>query len=180
MVKRVGSGVGTTPMIEIRNALRGEILTLAQLGLAAWCRGLKPLVPPATSRKIEKENPFIPFLEAMGSRVLVAVLDGQAAGIAACEHQDDCISDVWVDPGFEGRGVGSALIQALEEDISRRGYSTARIHVAAANERARGLYEYLGYRQVSRQTAFDPILEISLEKIQLAKRLSKFAPSSLV
>ncbi|KQU64792.1 acetyltransferase [Aminobacter sp. DSM 101952] len=159
-------------MIEIRHAVHDEVHVLARVGLAAWCKGIQPLVPSATSDKIEKDNPFVPFLEDMGARVLVAVIDDRAAGIVACEHSDDYISDVWVAPEFEGRGVASALIGALEREISGRGFSKARIHVAAANTRALGLYEHLGYVEVSRETAFDPILEISLDKIGLEKHLS--------
>jgi ribosomal-protein-alanine N-acetyltransferase len=36
--------------------------------------------------------------------VLVAEINGRPAGIGARERQDDEISDLWVDPEFEGRG----------------------------------------------------------------------------
>ncbi|KQV35592.1 MULTISPECIES: GNAT family N-acetyltransferase [unclassified Rhizobium] len=158
-------------MIEIRNAIPEDVYSLAEIGLAAWSKGIGPLVPAATSSKIESKNPFIPFLSEMGARILVAIVDGRAAGIGACENEDDYISDIWVSPEFEGRGVGSALVRALEREILSRGYPAARIHVAAANERALGLYERLGYKQNVRETAFDPILEIYLEKIGLQKNL---------
>ncbi|MBX3584179.1 MAG: GNAT family N-acetyltransferase [Rhizobiaceae bacterium] len=163
-------------MIEIRNAMPGEIGDLAKLGLAAWRKGIMPLVPRDTVERTEKANPFVPFLEKMGSRVLVAVVGDRLAGIAACEHSDDYISDVWVAPAFEGRGVASALIRALEGEIVARGFASARIHVAAANDRARGLYDHLGYRETARRTAFDPVLETTLEKIELAKDLVGAAP----
>lgn len=89
-----------------------------------------------------------------------------------CEHADDTISDIWISPSFEGRGAGSALIKALEAEIAERGYSEAQMQVAALNERALGLYEHLGYLQIWRKTMFDPILETTLEKIGLSKKLS--------
>jgi ribosomal-protein-alanine N-acetyltransferase len=102
---------------------------------------------------------------------LVAEVQGRAAAIGACEDADDCISDIWVAPAFEGQGAGSALIRALEVQILSRGYTEARIQVAAANARALGLYRHLGYRQLWRRIVSDPVLGTQLEKIGLARRL---------
>ncbi|MCA1442819.1 GNAT family N-acetyltransferase [Ensifer sp. IC4062] len=155
----------------IRCAMPHELEALAQIGLSAWCKGIKPLVPAPVAAKIERSNPFLPFLQELGSRVLVAEIDGEPAGLGASEHADDTISDIWVAPAFEGRGAGSALIKALETQIANRGYTNARIQVAAANERALQLYEHLGYRLLWRKLAFDPILETDLEKVALSKAL---------
>ncbi|MBB4189821.1 GNAT family N-acetyltransferase [Sinorhizobium terangae] len=155
----------------IRSAMPHEMEALAQIGLSAWCKGIKPLVPAPVAVKIERSNPFLSFLRELGSRVLIAEIDGELAGLGACEHEDDTISDIWVSPAFEGRGAGSALIAALEAQIAERGHTEARIHVAAANERALRLYQNLGYRQLWRKLDFDPILETDLEKIGLSKSL---------
>jgi ribosomal-protein-alanine N-acetyltransferase len=158
-------------MILVRAALPDEVEVLALIGLAAWCRGIKPLVPAHVAAAIEQTNPFLPFLQEMGSRVLVAEIDGEPVGFGACEHADDTISDIWVAPAFEGRGAASALISALETQIAERGCTEARIHVAAANERALRLYQHLGYRVLWTKVAFDPVLEIDLPKIGLSKAL---------
>ncbi|PDT45665.1 GNAT family N-acetyltransferase [Sinorhizobium fredii] len=158
-------------MIVIRPALPDEVGTLAHIGLTAWRKGIRPLVPAEVALAIEEDNPFVPFLRQMGSSILVAEIEGQAAGIGACENADDTISDIWVAPEFEGRGGGSALIKALETQIFDRGYSEARIEVAAANERALGLYQRLGYRPLWRKVVLDPVLRTDLEKIGLARRL---------
>ncbi|AWI60585.1 GNAT family N-acetyltransferase [Sinorhizobium fredii] len=158
-------------MIVIRPALPAEVDTLAHIGLAAWRKGIKPLVPAEVALAIEEDNPFVPFLRQMGPGILVAESEGQAAGIGACEHADDTISDIWVAPVFEGRGAGSALIKALETQIFDRGYSEARIEVAAANERGLELYQRLGYRPLWRKVVLDPVLRTDLDKIGLARRL---------
>ncbi|MEY9784576.1 GNAT family N-acetyltransferase [Sinorhizobium fredii] len=158
-------------MIVIRPALPDEVDTLADIGLAAWRKGIKPLVPAEIALAIEEDNPFVPFLRQMGPGILVAEIGGQDAGIGACEHADDTISDIWVAPVFEGRGAGSALIKALETQIFDRGYSEARIEVAAANERALELYQRLGYRPLWRKVVLDPVLRTDLAKIGLARRL---------
>ncbi|OAP39961.1 acetyltransferase [Sinorhizobium glycinis] len=159
-------------MILVRPAARDEADALARIGLSAWCKGIRPLVSAEVATAIERDNPFLPFLREMGTRILVAEVEGQAAGIGACEHADDTISDIWVAPAFEGRGVGSALVRALEAQILERGYSEARIEVAAANERALELYQRLGYRQAWRKVVLDPVLRENLEKIGLTRLLS--------
>lgn len=91
-------------------------------------------------------------------------------------REDDTISDIWVAPAFEGRGAGTALITALEAQIAERGRTQAQIQVAAANDRALRLYHNLGYRQLWRKVAFDPVLETDLEKIGLSKPLYCMSP----
>lgn len=45
-----------------------------------------------------------------------------------------------------GRGVGTALLTALEGEAIRRGYASMRLDVIDSNPRARALYERLGFR----------------------------------
>lgn len=158
-------------MMLVRAALPQEADVLAQIGLAAWRKGIKPLVPAHVSAATEQKNPFLPFVREPGPRILVAEVDGEPAGLGAREHDDDVISDIWVAPAFERRGAGSALIKALEAQIAERGYGQAAIQVAARNERALQLYRHLGYRVLWRKVAFDPILQTELEKIGLSKAL---------
>lgn len=158
-------------MLVTRPALPEEIDVLAAIGLSAWRKGIGPLVSAPVAARIAASNPFLPFLRELGSRVLAAEIDGEPAGLGACERNDDTISDIWIAPYFEGRGAGSALIRALEAQIAGRGYAEAHIQVAALNERALQLYRHLGYREIWRKVLFDPILESNLEKIGLSKPL---------
>ncbi|MEP6573713.1 MAG: GNAT family N-acetyltransferase [Gemmatimonadota bacterium] len=50
-----------------------------------------------------------------------------------------------VDESAEGRGIGRALMDAAEGWAVSRGYRRITLNVFAANERARGVYEHLGY-----------------------------------
>jgi ribosomal protein S18 acetylase RimI-like enzyme len=49
---------------------------------------------------------------------------------------------------FQGLGIGTRLIAALEQRIADRGRSTARIEVEHDNPRAAALYRRLGYSEV--------------------------------
>lgn len=55
------------------------------------------------------------------------------------------ISDIAVAAAGEGRGVGRALIAAAERWASSAGLGLLMLHVFAGNERARRLYEQLGF-----------------------------------
>ena len=55
------------------------------------------------------------------------------------------ISDIIVAPEGEGRGVGKALMNAGEEWAKKQGFKWLTLNVFSRNERARKLYEKLGY-----------------------------------
>jgi ribosomal-protein-alanine N-acetyltransferase len=158
--------------VEVRPAKPSDADTLAQVGLEAWLKGIGPHVPSSVREQVKHENPFIPFIASMGAAIVVAVVDGQIAGLGACEHKDDLISDVWVAPSFEGRGAGSALVRALEAEIRGRGYRRARLEVLTENARASGLYAHMGYRPEWRAVRHDTILKLDLDKIGMSKLLS--------
>ncbi len=50
-----------------------------------------------------------------------------------------------VEPRFQNRGAGTALIAAVEEEASKRGLSRVYLEVGVTNDDARRLYERLGY-----------------------------------
>ncbi|TDW20777.1 ribosomal-protein-alanine N-acetyltransferase [Rhizobium azibense] len=158
-------------MIEVRPAKSEELQELARIGLASLRKGILPLVTAEVALRIEKDNPFIPFLNEQGRNILVAEADGALAGLGASEYRDNHISDIWVAPEHEGKGVGSALMEALEDQFRAQGFSEATIRVSADSKRALGLYLHLGYHETWRGFDHDPILNTSLEKVALIKLL---------
>ena len=102
---------------------------------------------------------------------------GEPAGIAARDDGSDYISDLWVAPHLEGRGVGSALLLSLEEAIARQGHGRARLEVLTSNVRAFALYRRRGYRPVWEGFKRDPTLGIELHKTGMAKTLA-LAPAA--
>ena len=84
-------------------------------------------------------------------RGFVAELDGQVVGFAHLRFQHDTftagagwfLDDLFTHPDVRGRGVATALIEALDEYASTRGGGTMRWITAATNERARRLYDTL-------------------------------------
>jgi len=57
------------------------------------------------------------------------------------------IDSICVAPFGRGHGIGTALVEALCAEGTRRGYPAVRLDVVASNRRARALYERLGFEK---------------------------------
>jgi len=134
-------------LIEVRKAKAGDDRALATLDRATWSSLTSPAPPPT-----EPDWSF--FNERVEIRdVLVAELDGEVAGyirlsvphpIESARHVL-LISGFAVDPAFQRRGVGIALLDAAAEEARARGARRLTLRVLAPNEVARRLYERAGY-----------------------------------
>src|SRR3546814_6803277 len=56
-----------------------------------------------------------------------------------------CALPIAVKPGLRGKGVGRALMQAVEDEARVRGACKITLEVLGGNARAKGLYASLGY-----------------------------------
>lgn len=68
--------------------------------------------------------------------------------IGAGRTSKDYIPDLWVDAAYRGKGIGGALLAALETEIAKRGHQQMRLRVVAENKRARQFYAINGWREV--------------------------------
>lgn len=91
---------------------------------------------------------------AHGTAILIAGRAGEPQlGYAYLETQQDyftgepCghVSTLAVCESGEGQGVGSALVRAAEEWSRSRGFRKLTLNVFDANQRAREVYEHLGF-----------------------------------
>jgi len=85
--------------------------------------------------------------------VLVAEIDGTVAGYVRMSQPSPIpagdhvlmISGLAVDPAFQRRGVGRALIDAAAEEARARGARRLRLRVLSHNTAAMRLYESTGF-----------------------------------
>lgn len=56
------------------------------------------------------------------------------------------VYDIWVVPDQRGKGMGKALVEWAAGWAKRRGHRKIKLEVAETNDRARHVYESLGYR----------------------------------
>ncbi len=84
---------------------------------------------------------------------LVAEIGGQTAGYAGIHQVLDeaCVTNVAVDPAHRRKGVGKALMLALENICRREGSAFLTLEVRESNQGAIALYQNLGFEEVGRR-----------------------------
>ena len=154
--------------IKIRPAQVSDAPCIGSIGHAAWLRGIGAHVSAQVHERISADT-FESFARTNSAQIVVAENVDSVVGFAATEDGDNYISDLWVAPDFEGRGIGSSLVSMLEKIITNHGYDTAEVEVLTANDRALKLYRHLGYKIVWQGTREDEFLSTELHKTILAK-----------
>jgi GNAT superfamily N-acetyltransferase len=117
-------------------------------------------------------------IDRYGDEWFVAAEGGQAVGWIVVRWRGkrthpECPSmeDIYVREQSRGRGIGSALIRFVEDEAGRRGHESSGLAVnPTKNERARALYERLGYEATGGNLYLDDVYDgdedwvIDLEK----------------
>ena len=92
-------------------------------------------------------------LQSIWSYWVVAVNDDQVVGYIGSQSSIDetDIMNVAVHPDWRRRGIAEKLIDALIEELKKRGSHALLLEVRASNAPAIALYEKLGFQQVGRR-----------------------------
>lgn len=86
-------------------------------------------------------------------RLLASVLRASLASEVALRSGECYVYSVVVDEAARGRGIGQTMMEQVEGYARRAGAHTTLLRVLTSNQRARRLYERLGYRVVARTPA---------------------------
>ncbi|MFC4246167.1 GNAT family N-acetyltransferase [Natribaculum luteum] len=90
----------------------------------------------------------------VGGGLLVARVDGDVVGFAsfslergtfALDATRGLLSNLYVRPAYRGRGIGTALLEATEEELAQRGADVVTLEAMAKNDAARRFYRRNGY-----------------------------------
>ena len=143
------------PALVARRGVRGDeaaVLALADQ-LAAF-----PVPAWRTAREIQRADDRVlrAALDAATADTVAFVVEGTAGleGVVCLTTREDYFTQaplahvevLAVDPAAQGRGVARALMKAAEGWAREVGLARISLNVWAQNERARGLYEHLGYK----------------------------------
>ncbi len=82
---------------------------------------------------------------------VIAYLDGVAVGCAAVRRLDEATAEIkrmYVDPSVRGRGVGRALVEALEREALLTGVTRIVLETGTRLAPAIKLYEAMGYDRI--------------------------------
>ncbi len=151
--------------MEIRKAREQDIDAILelnrQIGEIHFTQAPQVFCPPSP----EERAFLLAAIAAEGRLFCVAEQDGAVAGfltaridinesIPFLSKEPICrIGTVVVDEGHRSRGIGKALIAHCDEWGKAQGASQLRLEVMAFNERAKALYERLGFKMLSQTMA---------------------------
>lgn len=96
-----------------------------------------------------------------GSTTWHARLGDRPVGSVTCYHHPDQVDGeaylvaLWVSASARGRGVGEALVSALQADARSRGLSRLVLDMAHVNHAAIRLYERMGFAPTGRTSTLE-------------------------
>ncbi|NUS68153.1 MAG: GNAT family N-acetyltransferase [Ensifer adhaerens] len=156
----------------IRHARAGDVDRLAEIGLRAWQSAISGLADGEKMRRVA-ETAFLRFLSDHWLSVLLVEGEGAICGWVACENFDNAISDLWIEPKFQGRGFGGLLLGEIERRIAADGFDAATTKTHARNDRAVRFFRNHGYGVSWLSTAYAPQLDSDVAFIGLRKSLEQ-------
>lgn len=164
--------------LTFRTMTDGDRDGVARVGYISWLENRH--YPEWLDARIEaRVEAFLKeFVKAPKCDVIVCVADGEVIGWGARDSLEepgnaalpwDYISDLWIDPKWQGKGIGSTLLNQLIERMRADRFDKARIEVAQANLRAIDLYIRQGFRETWRGVRMSETLGLPLPRILLEK-----------
>ena len=157
-------------MIIVRNALEEDVPALVGIGVEAWGQAVSG-VADLQVRRDHARDAFQQFLANRWLRVSIAEADGLPAGWAAREALDDEITDLWIAPLRQRKGLGSALLAAMEAEIVAAGFEAARLQTHARNVAAVSFFRKHGYTVSWLSIAYSQRLDRDVESVGLSRQL---------
>lgn len=163
-------------MIIVRNARAEEAELLADIGVRAWD---KAMVPVGETRAMlsNARRAFHNFTHSSWLTISVVEKNGYVGGWAAREALDENITDFWIDPDYQGQGLGKALLAEVEKAIVRQGFRKASLETHARNREAVDFFEKHGYTVHWLSTAYNPKLDRDVQSVGLSKQLVEEPPA---
>lgn len=147
--------------VEVRRALPGDLDTLLALELAGF-----------QSDRLSRRS-LRRLLGRPTAITIVAVAEGRIVGYAMLLFRRGSakarLYSLARSQNVAGRGIGEALLRAAEREAAWRGAVEMRLEVRPDNERAKALYDRLGYRTYARTADY---YEDHSDAVRMCKRLN--------
>lgn len=131
-----------------RPATEDDVFIMEQIMRDAFTASYAHFMPEQYIREWYDNNEAQRAVRQGIERAGVAEILGQIAGFVI--YHDNSIVELWVDPNFEGKGVGRALIEWVESQYRLIGYPTITLYCYESNANALGFLKNCRFRRASK------------------------------
>ncbi|MCC0029491.1 MAG: GNAT family N-acetyltransferase [Brucellaceae bacterium] len=156
--------------IEVRAAAVADADVLLAVLMRSYASNFEKLEPGALAtpgyRDLLRER-IAADISAYGASARVAEVSGTCAGWCGRMAGQNEIADLWVDPPYQGQGVGTALLARALEDIRGDEHAVAEINTHERNTGAIRLYERTGFRIYRRGADWSQGLQRDIPKVYM-------------
>ena len=153
--------------LTIRPAAANDSIAIAALVREAWLDANRGLLPGDTVAKVAQSSRLAGFVAGEWHSVRVAELGGDIVGVVGV-NPAGVIWMLYVRPGYQGCGVGSALYDDAIGAMRQAGSRKALLEVLASNENAVAFYRARGWVQEGRRTEHIPGFRFTAVRMGLA------------
>ncbi len=175
----LGDQTQDTPPFTLRPILPDDVEAATLCGLEAWQSTIGVCLGAFSHDQfIALQEAFRLYLCSFasgavetGERLIVAELDGAICGFCSYDHHKGYLSDLWVSPVWQGKGVAQALLHEMRSTMQDQGRRFLTLEVLAQNHRAFAFYKKQGFIETKRRVKYDPVLKRRLMKIWMMQRL---------
>lgn len=157
-------------MPTIRSAREDEAADIAAVGMRAWASAVAGWVDAELMWE-NAERAFANFTRNSFLTIDIAEQGGQILAWAARENFDNHITDLWVDPVWQGQGVGRTLLAKQEQETAAQGYDNVRIETHSQNAHAIAFLQRQGYAIRWMTAVWSPQLDRDVDTVGLVKPL---------
>jgi ribosomal protein S18 acetylase RimI-like enzyme len=136
----------TTPML--RPASPADVPTIERIVIAAYGK--------YTSRIGKPAGPMLDDYAALVEQGVVSIAESgnDVVGVLVLIPEDGylLLDNIAIDPGYQGRGFGRALIDIAEREARRRGFGEVRLYTHVTMIENVTIYRHLGFSETHRAT----------------------------
>jgi ribosomal-protein-alanine N-acetyltransferase len=148
--------------------MRIRVMTEADLDAVLAIAAALPSAPhwPRDAYEAALEAETWPQRIALVAESAGSVIGFAVAVLVAGEGEVESIA---VSPGWQRRGIGAELLQALQRALAAEGAVAIVLEVRASNRAAANLYAQAGFREVGRRGGYyrDPVEDAVLMQLEI-------------
>jgi ribosomal-protein-alanine N-acetyltransferase len=155
---------GSVMAVKIRRGTEGDIDDIVRLAHAIWRHTLARQLGVGVEQWPMIASIMRTELIPIARAILVAAHGPQIVGYSYRDRA--MIEDLWIDPPFQGAGIGRQLLHAQLAAIAADGYRTASLECLETNVGARRFYERQGWRPAYRYSRASPLFHGTIPRIR--------------